>query len=187
MVDFYRLNNIIHIDPDTLTATVQAGIIWEKLDHELKKQGMTLWLYPTSYPASTAGGWLAQGGAGIGSYEAGWFRENVINARVVLPDGTVREFSGDELDLIADAEGITGLISEITIRIQPMEDLEVVATGCPDPHELQRFLQSLIDNKLPIWSLVFINPRMAELKNRAPLMEHLGHPAGYARQSGGAN
>ena len=30
---------------------------------------------------------------------------------------------------------------------------------------------------LPIWSMVYINPRMAEMKNRAPLRTHNGHPA----------
>jgi FAD/FMN-containing dehydrogenase len=90
VVDFYRMNRIIHIDKDAQTVTVQAGIIWEKLDRELKKYGLTLRLYPTSYPASTVGGWMAQGGAGIGSYEMGWFPNNVVSARVVLPDGTVK-------------------------------------------------------------------------------------------------
>ncbi|MBC8476733.1 MAG: FAD-binding oxidoreductase, partial [Dehalococcoidia bacterium] len=52
----------------------------------------------------------------------------------------------------------------------------VVSIGCPDAHELQRFIQSIIDVKSPIWSLMFINPRMAELKNKAPLREHHGHP-----------
>jgi Fe-S oxidoreductase/FAD/FMN-containing dehydrogenase len=177
VVDFYRMKRIIHIDAEAHTATVEAGVVWEKLDAELAKHGLTLRLYPTSYPSSTAGGWLAQGGAGIGSYEAGWYRDNVVSARVVLPDGTVREFSGPDLDVIADAEGITGLISEVTIRVQPLEELEVVAIGCPDAHDLQRLVQSLVDEKLPLWSLVFINPRMAELKNKAPLMEHYGHPA----------
>ncbi|MCJ7522202.1 MAG: FAD-binding oxidoreductase, partial [Dehalococcoidia bacterium] len=176
VVDFYRMNRIIKVDPEAQTAIVQAGIVWEKLDRELEKQGLTLRLYPTSYPASTAGGWLAQGGAGIGSYEAGWFRDNVVSARVVLPDGTVKDFSGADLDLIADVEGITGLISELTIRVQPKEALELLALGCPDAHDLQQLLQSLVDEKLPIWSLIFINPRMAELKNKAPLMEHYGHP-----------
>ena len=77
VVDFYRMSRILHIDPEAQTATVESGVVWEKLDHELAKQGLTLRLYPTSYPSSTVGGWLAQGGAGIGSYEAGWFRENV--------------------------------------------------------------------------------------------------------------
>ena len=177
VVDFYRMNKILRIDPDAQTATVQAGVVWEKLGQELEKQGLTLRLYPTSYPASTVGGWLAQGGAGIGSYEAGWFRDNVVSARVVLPDGSVMELSGAEVDVIADAEGITGLISEVTLRVQPLADIEVIAIGCPGAHDLQRLIQSMIDEKLPIWSLLFINPRMAELKNKAPLREHYGHPA----------
>ncbi len=176
VVDFYRMNHIVDIDTDAQTATVQAGVVWEKLDRELGKHGLTLRLYPTSYPGSTVGGWLAQGGAGIGSYEAGWFPDNVLSARVVLPDGTVREFKDSELDVIAEAEGITGMISQLTIRVQPREDLELVAVACPDAHDFQRLLQSIVDERLPIWSLIFINPRMAEMKNRAPLMEHRGHP-----------
>ena len=74
VVDFYRMNRHRRdrrASPDRDRA---AGLVWEKLDHELAKHGLTLRLYPTSYPASTVGGWLAQGGAGIGSYEFGWFR-----------------------------------------------------------------------------------------------------------------
>ncbi len=176
VVDFYRMNKIIKIDPKAQTVTAQAGIVWEKLDRELAKQGLTLRLYPSSYPSSTVGGWLAQGGAGIGSYEAGWFRDSVVSARVVLPSGEVKEFSGKELDLISEAEGITGFISEVTVRVMPLDELEVIAIGCPDAHDLQQLVQSIIDRKLPIWSLVFINPRMAELKNKAPLLEHFEHP-----------
>jgi Fe-S oxidoreductase/FAD/FMN-containing dehydrogenase len=177
IVDFYRMNKIVSIDRDNLTATVQAGVVWEKLDKELSLQGLTLRLYPTSYLASTVGGWLAQGGAGIGSYEAGWFCDNVLKARVVLPDGTVREFSGSELDLVSDAEGITGFISQVTLRVQQKEDVEVVSVSCKRAEDLQRFSELLIESGLPIWSVLFINPRMAEFKNQSPLMEHFGHPA----------
>jgi Fe-S oxidoreductase/FAD/FMN-containing dehydrogenase len=176
VVDFYRLNSVSRVDPKGQTVTVQAGIGWEKLDRELAQQGLTLRLYPTSYPSSSVGGWLAQGGVGIGSYEYGWFKDNVKGARVVLPDGSVRDFSGPELDLVADAEGITGLISEVTLSVMPLEELDVVAIGCPDPYDLQKMAGTIVDQKLPIWSFLFINPRMAELKNRAPLMEHAGHP-----------
>ncbi len=176
VVDFYRMKAIKKIDPDKQTATVEAGVVWEKLDNELGNHGLTLRLYPSSYPAATVGGWLAQGGAGIGSFEAGWFRDNVVSARVVMADGEVREFSGDDLDLVSAAEGITGLISEVTLRVQPLEEIEVIAIGCPDAHDLQQLVQSIIDRKLPIWSLLFINPRMAELKTKAPLLEHFEHP-----------
>ena len=176
VIDFYRMKRILHIDPEAQTVTVEAGVVWESLDKELAKHGLTLRLYPTSYPSSTAGGWLAQGGAGIGSYEAGWYRDNVISVRVVLPSGEIREFSNHELDLVADAEGIIGLITEVTLKVQPLEELDVVCLGCPNPHDLQNLIEAIIVANLPIWSLIFINPRMAELKNRAPLMEHYGHP-----------
>ena len=177
VVDFYRMNRTIRIDPDGSTATVQAGVVWEKLDLALGQRGLTLRLYPSSYPSSTVGGWLAQGGAGIGSYESGWFRDNVVSTRVVLPNGEVKEFKGHDLDFISEVEGITGLISEVTLRVQSLEELEVISISSPKAHDFQQLAQSLIERKLPIWSLIFINPRMAELKNQSPLMEHNGHPA----------
>lgn len=176
VVDFYRMNRIISIDKEAMTATVEAGMVWEKLDRELIKQGLTLRLYPTSYPSSTVGGWLAQGGAGLGSYEAGWFKENVLGARVILSSGEICEFSGSDLDLISESEGITGFIAQVTFKIQPREDLDIVAIGCPNAHDLQRLIDAIIKAALPIWSLMFINPRMAEMKNKAPLLEHYGHP-----------
>ncbi len=62
VVDFYRMNKVLQIDREAQTVTVQAGVIWEKLDKVLEPEGLTLRLYPTSYPASTVAGWLAQGG-----------------------------------------------------------------------------------------------------------------------------
>jgi Fe-S oxidoreductase/FAD/FMN-containing dehydrogenase len=176
VVDFYRMNRIIHVDPQALTASVESGVVWEKLDQALEKQGLTLRLYPSSYPSSTVGGWLAQGGAGIGSYEAGWFRDNVVSARVVLPDGEAMDLKGEDLDFVSEVEGITGLISQVTVRVQALEEIEVVSISSPKAHDFQQLAQSLIDKKVPIWSLIFINPRMAGLKNKAPLMEHDGHP-----------
>jgi Fe-S oxidoreductase/FAD/FMN-containing dehydrogenase len=177
VIDLYRLNNIHSINEKDMTVVVDAGVVWEKLDKKLIKQGLTLRLYPSSYPAATVGGWLAQGGTGIGSFEYGWFNDNVVSARVVLPDGNVREFSGDELELISGAEGITGIISQVTLKIKPLEDIDVITVGCAHPQEMQRLIQAFIDEKLPIWSVTFINPRMAELKNKAPLLEHFEQPA----------
>lgn len=177
VVDFYRMRKVISVDRENLRATVQPGILWEHLDRELMKMGLTLVSYPSSYPGSTVGGWLAQGGAGFGSYEFGWFKDVVVSARVVTPDGTVHVMEGENLDLVSDAEGITGLISEVTLKVQPYEEMGVVSIGCPDPGDLQKLMESMIEEDLPIWSLVFINPKMAQMKNQAPLMEHWGHPA----------
>ncbi len=176
VVDFYRMKDVLHIDNENMTVTTQPGITWEQLDQRLKKENLTLRLYPTSYPSSSVGGWLAQGGAGLGSYEYGYFNENVISARVVLPTGEIKDFTGDDLKLISEAEGTTGFISRVTLQIMEDEAMDVVSLACPDAHDAQQLMESIIENELPIWSFMFINPRMAEMKNRAPLLTHMDHP-----------
>lgn len=179
VVDFYRMKDVLAVDANNLTVTVQPGITWEQLDKKLAPKGLSIRLYPSSYPSSSAGGWLAQGGAGFGSFEFGWYSENVVSTRVVQADGTVKEFSGKDLELIADAEGITGIISEITIKIQPLTKLDVVSVAFADAEKFSSAMSDVIKENLPIWSIVFINPRMAEMKNRAPAMLHHGHPVAH--------
>jgi len=177
VVDFFRMKNLLAVDAKNGTATVEPGITWEKLDTRLNAEGLTLRLYPTSYPSSSVGGWLAQGGAGIGSFEYGWFAENVVSARVVLPNGEIKDFSSADLELVSDAEGITGFITRVTLKVRALEDLDVTAASVPAAQNLADLIQDAIAKKLPLWSVLFINPKMAELKNEAPLRMHLGHEA----------
>ncbi|MDD3777367.1 MAG: FAD-binding and (Fe-S)-binding domain-containing protein [Actinomycetota bacterium] len=172
VIDFYRMNKIINIDQSNNTATVQPGVIWEKLDKKLASHGLTLRLYPTSYPGSGVGGWLAQGGAGIGSFESGLFSNNVVSARVVSAKGEVRQFSGKDLEIISEAEGITGLITEVTIKVMPLEEMEIAAYGFDTTDRLEKFLELAVEKKLPFWSVLFINPQMAILKNQSPAGPH---------------
>jgi len=176
VVDLHRLRRVLAVDAEGMTATVEAGAVWGRLQEQLEPQGVAPRLYPTSYPASTVGGWLAQGGAGIGSFEMGWFRDHVTATRVVAADGSVRELRGRDVELVADAEGITGLVSTVTLRVQPDDPIETVAIGSPDAHALQSLAERLVAEGVPIWSFVFINPLMAKLKNRAPLPTRRGRP-----------
>lgn len=175
VVDLWHMKSVLAVGEDTVT--VEPGISWEQLDGELLGHGRTLRLYPTSYPSSTVGGWLAQGGAGIGSYQFGYFPENVVSARVVAPDGEVRSLSGDDLELVADAEGITGIITRVELRTQAADAIRVKAFGTADPRGLQSFIRELDASSAPIWSVQYVNPTMAEMKNRAPPAEHFGEPA----------
>ncbi|HNS52330.1 MAG TPA: FAD-binding and (Fe-S)-binding domain-containing protein [Anaerolineae bacterium] len=176
VVDFSWMNQVLAIDAAAGTACVQPGVVWEKAEKELRKQNLALRTYPSSAPSSTVGGWLAQGGVGFGAYEYGAFRESVVSCRVVLPSGQVREFAGADLDLVSDAEGITGLISQVTLRVRPAEEGTVWGARFDSADRLSRALETIRRAGLPIWSISFINPKMAELKNQLPPhMEH-GHP-----------
>lgn len=168
VVDFRRLDRLIEIDPRALTVTVEPGIVWKRLDAELARAGFALRLYPTSYAVSTAGGWLAQGGAGLGSFEAGWFRDNLVSARVAVPVGEVIELDDSKLDLVSDAEGTTGLVSRLTLRVEPIADIAVAAAATPDPASLQRLLESVIEADLPLWSVSFVDPGLAAFHEVSP-------------------
>jgi len=172
VIDSFHQQKIISIDKEKQTVTVQGGVIWKNLDRELAKHRLTLRLYPTSYPSSTVAGWLAQGGGGLGSYEYGWFPENVVGARVVQADGAIKEYSGDELEMVADAEGITGIISQVTLRVRPLEKEIARAAEFESADELAAALHAIIEAQVPLWSISFINPKMAELKNAAPEKHH---------------
>ena len=86
-VDFWRMRRVLSVDKEGLTVTVEPGLVWENLEKELAERGLALRLYPSSAPASTVGGWVAQGGFGYGSYEYGIFHDNIVFIRVVLPNG----------------------------------------------------------------------------------------------------
>ncbi|CFX14195.1 Alpha-helical ferredoxin [Syntrophomonas zehnderi OL-4] len=176
VVEFNRMNKIIDISTDQRTATVEAGVVWKELEYHLNQRGLTLALYPTSFPSSTVGGWLAQGGAGIGSYEFGYFSDNVVSARVVLPNGNIREFSGRELELISEANGTTGLISQVVIRVKPLRPMHVNAIAFDTVENMAGFMEGLYHRKVMLWSVSFINPEAVRMKNQLPPHLHHGKP-----------
>ena len=175
VVDLNGMDKVIAVDSAQKIVRVQSGIIWEELQKQINKKGLDLRLYPTSLPASTVGGWLAQGGSGFGSYEYGEFKENVLAARVVMPSGELRNFSGQELaDYIADAEGITGIITEVTLSVRDLMPEVHQAFAFKDSKSLGDALKAISQKKLPIWSITFLNPESLRLKKKLP-HKH-GHP-----------
>lgn len=175
VVDMSAMNQVLHTDGEKKVVTVQSGIIWEQLQKQLNKDGLDLRLYPTSLPASTVGGWLAQGGSGFGSFEFGDFKENVLAAKVILPSAEIRTFSGPELaDFIADAEGITGLITEVTLAVRQLEADVHRTFAFKDAQTISAALNAIAKKQLPIWSITFLNPESLRLKRKMP-HKH-GHP-----------
>jgi Fe-S oxidoreductase/FAD/FMN-containing dehydrogenase len=175
VIDMSAMMRVLKVDTDELVVTTHPSAIWEQIDREIKKQGLTLRLYPSSYPSSSVAGWLAQGGSGFGSFEYGQFKDNVVSARVVLPTGEAREFRGDELlGYIADAEGITGIITEVTFKVRRLEDEVHRLIAFPDAQSLGNALRDISGEGVPIWSITFLNPESTRLKKQLP--HRHGHP-----------
>jgi len=175
VVDMSDRQRVLSIDAENLTVRAEAGAIWENVDREIGMRGLALRMYPSSYPSSSVAGWLAQGGSGFGSYEYGTFKDNVVSARVVLPTGVVKEFSGSELrDLVADAEGITGIITEVEFRVRRREPEVHRLVAFSDAGSLGSALSAISGGALPVWSITFLNPESTRLKKKLP--HHHGHP-----------
>ena len=103
------------------------------------------------------------------------FKDNVASARVVLPTGEVREFTGDDLaNLIADAEGITGIITEVTVELRDLEPETHSLVAFNSASALSAALAGISAGKLPIWSITFLNPESTLLKKTLP--HRHGHP-----------
>lgn len=92
MLDLTRMNRVIAIDEDVMTVTVETGITWAELIHQLQKHNFTVGFRgPYGGNAGTVGGSLSSNSVGIGASMYGGACDNVVNLEVVLADGGVIE------------------------------------------------------------------------------------------------
>jgi FAD/FMN-containing dehydrogenase len=136
LIDMTRMNDVLEIDEESLTVTVQAGITWGKLNAELEKKGWRLGFKGTySGYAATVGGGIANNSNGMGSAKYGVLGEEVISLTVVLPNGEILKtgtainpyakryyryaIGPDITGLFIGSLGAFGVITEATLRIYP--------------------------------------------------------------------
>jgi len=167
VVDFSRMRRILAIDKDNATIWVEAGVIWKNLETELNKNGLALRIYPSSAPSATAAGWVAEGGGGIGSYEYGQIGHNVKSVTLVTPEGEVRTMEGDDLELVIEAEGITGMITEVTVKTRKAEEDVPVVASFPTMKYLLQALRDVEQNSLPLWHVSFSSATFATKQEEA--------------------
>lgn len=130
-LDLTRMNKLLDMDADSLTATFQAGIYGPDLEAVLEKKGFTLGHFPQSFEFSTLGGWIAARGAGNKSIKYGKMEDITMAVRVALPDGELSTpivpaaaAGGDLCGLLAGSEGSLGVITEAVVKIRPVAENE---------------------------------------------------------------
>ncbi len=157
VVDFSRMRRILEIDKNTGVVRVEAGVVWKNLESELNKQGLALRTYPSSSLSATVGGWIAEGGGGIGGYEYGRINHNVESVTLVTPEGEVKVLREQEIELVTDAEGITGLIVEAMVKTRQFDqDIPVVASF-PGIEQLLEVTHQINQSQIPLWHISFAN------------------------------
>ncbi|MCB9475272.1 MAG: FAD-binding oxidoreductase [Deltaproteobacteria bacterium] len=123
--DLHRLDKVLHVDPISRTARMQSGMYGPQVEAALKPHGLTLRHYPQSFEFSTLGGWIATRSGGHFATLYTHIDEFVQSLRMVTPGGVIRTRplpgAGDGPDpnrLVVGSEGIFGIITEATMRLQ---------------------------------------------------------------------
>jgi Fe-S oxidoreductase/FAD/FMN-containing dehydrogenase len=167
VVDVYRMSKILELDVEKQTATVEPGVLWNNLEIALKAKGMALRLYPGSAKSASVGGWIANGGGvGIGSYEYGYLRSNIIEIELVTPTGTLT-LKGKDIDLVEAMAGTTGLISRAVVKVRKADEDVPVLAAFPTVESLQAAFAEIGKAELPLWEIGFKDPTHIKLTYEA--------------------
>jgi D-lactate dehydrogenase (cytochrome) len=123
-LDLSRLDRILEIAPDDLTATVQAGVTRSALERAAGAHGL---FFPVDPGAdATLGGMAATNAAGTTTIRFGKMRANVLALEAVLADGSVirtgsrapKTSAGYDLtSLLVGSEGTLAVITELRVRL----------------------------------------------------------------------
>lgn len=90
MIDLTGMKDILSIDEDVMTVTVQAGITWSGLIHQLKERGYKLGFRgPYGGNAGTVGGSISANSIGCGASAHGGACDGVVGIEVVLSSGEI--------------------------------------------------------------------------------------------------
>ncbi|PLX89634.1 MAG: glycolate oxidase subunit GlcD [Desulfuromonas sp.] len=123
-----RMNKILEIDEENLTATVEAGVVTLDLFNAVAEKGLFYPPDPGSQKISTLAGNVMEDAGGLRGLKYGVTRDYVMALKVVLPDGTILETGGKSVkdvagyslkDVMIGSEGTLGIITEITVSLIP--------------------------------------------------------------------
>lgn len=128
LLSLRSMDRILEIDADTMTATVEPGVINQDLKDALKAHGLAYPPDPGSVAMCTIGGNIATNAGGMCCVKYGVTREYVREIKVVLADGTLttlghRTIKGvaglDLVGLLTGSEGTLGVIVGVTVKLVP--------------------------------------------------------------------
>jgi glycolate oxidase len=164
---FKHMNQILEIDEENLTITVQPGVITLDMINAVEQKGLFYPPDPSSMKISTIGGNINENSGGLRGLKYGVTRDYVIALEIVLANGEIIRTGGklakdvagyDFTRLYVGSEGTLGVITEATLKLIPMPETKKTMLALYDSLEAAaRSVSKIIANKIIPTTLEFLD------------------------------
>ena len=200
-IDVSRMNQVLRINDEDLTVTVQPGVTRNQLNNAIRHTGLFFPIDPGA--DASIGGMAATRASGTNAVRYGTMRENVLALEVVTADGSVirtgtrakKSSAGYDLTrLMVGSEGTLGVMTEITLKIYPLpEAVSAAICSFPSIEAAVRTTIQVIQLGVPIARVELIDKNTVRMVNTYAklglreepmlLMEFHGSPASVKEQA----
>ncbi|MTT32576.1 glycolate oxidase subunit GlcD [Terrilactibacillus sp. BCM23-1] len=164
---FKHMNQLLEIDKENLTVTVQPGLITQDMIKQVEAAGLFYPPDPSSMKISTIGGNISENSGGLRGLKYGVTRDYVLALEVVLPNGEMihtggklaKDVAGYDLTrLFVGSEGTLGVITEATLKLIPKpESKKTMLALYQDIEAAARSVSQIIAKRIIPTTLEFLD------------------------------
>ncbi|THF76349.1 FAD-linked oxidase C-terminal domain-containing protein [Cohnella fermenti] len=176
----HRMNAIVEVDLQNLTATVQPGILTKAFTEHIESLGLFYPPDPSSMAISTIGGNIAECSGGLRGLKYGTTKDYVLGLEFVLASGEivrtggklVKDVAGYDLTkLLVGSEGTLAIVTEATLKlVPPPKHKKTMLAMFSDVYDAARTVSKIIENRIiPATLELLDNPTIKVVNDYAKL------------------
>jgi glycolate oxidase len=163
----HRMNRIIEVDLDNLTAVVQPGLITKSFIAHVESLGLFYPPDPSSMAISTIGGNIAECSGGLRGLKYGTTKDYVLGLEAVLASGEIIRTGGklmkdvagyDLTKLLVGSEGTLAIVTEATLKlVPPPKHKKTMLAMFKNIYDAARTVSKIIESRIIPSTLEFLD------------------------------